>query len=308
MDQVLLVSCAEHMRNGASGEPDDRALMEALSTRGVRVRSVSWDDTAVDWAEPLVCIIRSAWDYHHRLAQFLRWAEEVAAVTTLLNAPPVLHWNTRKTYLRALEQVGGVPVVPTEWLARGERVDLAGLLERRGWQQAVLKPAVSTNAYGTRLLNRVMLAEGQAQLDALLASRDVMLQPFLPTLAGYGERSLVFIDGELTHAFRKRSALAPHEDRIGEIPVTPTIREAQLARAILESAAELIAWGPFPPAFLFARVDLVPDETGALRLMELELIEPRLRLDAAPWALARLQQAIEARLSAGLVAARMVPV
>ena len=153
-----------------------------------------------------------------------------------------------------------------------------------------------------------MLAEGQAQLDAQLASRDVMLQPFLPAIAGYGERSLVFIDGELTHAFRKRAALGSQEDRYGEIPVTPTVREAQLARTILQRAAKLIAWGPFPPAFLFARVDLVPDEMGTLRLMELELVEPRLRFADAPWGLERLLQAIAARGTAGACSSHLLPV
>jgi hypothetical protein len=308
MNQVLLVSCEEHMRNGASSEPDDRLLIEALLARGVRVRSVSWDDPTVDWAEASLCIIRSAWDYHHRLEQFLRWTEEVAAVTTLCNPAPVLCWNTRKTYLHDLEHLGGIPIVPTVWLKAGTTVDLAALLAERGWQQAVLKPTVSTNAYATRLLSRAMLAEGQVQLDSLLASRDVMLQPFLSSTAGYGERSLVYIDGVLTHAFRKRAALAAHEDPFGELPVTPSIREARLAGSILQRAAELIPWGPAPPSLLFARVDLVQDGAGNPRLMELELVEPRLRLADAPWALVRLLQGIEARRYAAMPASRLLPV
>jgi hypothetical protein len=292
MYQILLASCAEHMQSGTSTEPDDRILLSALAERGIHARAASWDDPGTDWAAADLCIIRSAWDYHHRLGRFLRWAGEVTAATSLLNPLPVLRWNTHKGYLRDLEQQG-VPIVPTEWLEQGAAVDLARLLEKRGWQQAVLKPAVSTNAFATRLLSRVMLAEEQAQLDALLASRDVMLQPFLPATAGYGERSLVFIDGVLTHAYRKRSALESRRDRFGEVPVTPSVHEARLARAILHCAAELAGQGPTP--FLFARVDLVQDESGAPRLMELELVEPRLRLDTAPWATQRLLQAVEIR-------------
>jgi len=308
MDLIVLVSCAEHMRDGVSCEPDDSALLAALAARGFRAQAASWDDPDVDWAEPRLCIMRSAWDYHHRLAQFLRWAEEVSGVTTLLNPLPVLRWNTHKAYLRALLERKGVPIVPTEWLEAGTSVDLARLLAERGWQKAVLKPMVSTNAFATGLLSQAFIAEGQAQLDHLLASRGVMLQPFLSQTGGYGERSLVFVDGELTHAFRKRSALGASEDRLGEIPVTPTIREAKLARTILRHAADLIEWGACPSSLLFARIDLVQDEEGSPCLMELELVEPRLRLDAAPWALARLLRAIEARCSAGPVAARMVPV
>jgi hypothetical protein len=304
---IVLVSCAEHMRDTTSSEPDDQALLAALAAGGFCASAVSWDDPHVDWAEPRLCVMRSAWDYHHRLSQFLGWAEEVARVTTLLNPLPALRWNTHKAYLRALESKG-VPIVPTEWLAKGVPVDLARLLAARGWQQAVLKPMVSTNAFATRLLSEAFIAEGQEQLDHLLESRDVMLQPFLPQTGGYGERSLVFISGELTHAFRKRAALGSRADRFGEIPVTPTLREAKLAHAILRHASDLIEWGAFPPAFLFARVDLLQDESGEVRLMELELVEPRLRLDASPWALARLLQEIAARCSPGSVSKRMVPV
>jgi hypothetical protein len=307
MDQVLLVSCTEHMQHGTSTEPDDRRLMEALSARSVRVRSVSWDDPTVDWAEPHLCIIRSAWDYHHRLEQFLSWAAKVASVTTLLNPLPAVRWNTHKAYLRDLER-RGVPIVPTEWLEARTAVDLARLLAERGWQKAVLKPMVSTNAFATRLLSQAFIAEGQAQLDHLLGSRGVMLQPFLRQTGGYGERSLVFVNGELTHAYRKRSALEASEDRFGEMPVTPTLREAKLARAILQHAAELIEWGPIPPFFLFARVDLVQDEEGSPRLMELELVEPRLRLADAPWGLERLLQAIVARCTTGTRSSRLVPI
>lgn len=306
MDQVLLVSCAEHMQSGTSTEPDDKLLMEALSARGMSVESASWDDESVDPEASRLYVIRSAWDYHHRLAHFLNWAEQVAAVTTLCNPLPALRWNTTKSYLRDLERLGGIPIVPTVWLEAGTRVDLAALLAERGWQQAVFKPLVSTNAYATRLLKSSMLAEGQEQFDALLAKRDVMLQPFLTTTTGYGERSLVFIDGVLTHAFRKRSALAADDN--GEIPVTPTLREARLARTILQRAADQISWGTAPQGFLFARVDLIQDDAGNPRLMELELVEPRLRLADAPWALERMVQGIKARCFSGRQASQLLSV
>jgi len=46
-------------------------------------------------------------------------------------------------------------------------------------------------------------------------------------------------------------------------------------------------------SFLFARVDLI-DDAGTLRLMELELVEPRLRLGDVPQAKERLAAAIAA--------------
>jgi hypothetical protein len=47
---------------------------------------------------------------------------------------------------------------------------------------------------------------------------------------------------------------------------------------------------------LYARVDVVRDERGALQLMELELLEPSLFLVQHPPALARFAEALARRL------------
>jgi glutathione synthase/RimK-type ligase-like ATP-grasp enzyme len=290
---IAIVTCAEHFYAGVSHEHDDQRLLAALHAFGLTARAAMWDDPGVDWSAFSLCIIRSAWDYHHRRDAFLAWAERVAGTTILCNPLPVIQWNTHKYYLRELE-TRGVPVVPTEWLAPGESVCLAERVRRRAWSRFVIKPAVATNSFGARIFSRESLDEGQAHLDKLLCAREVMLQPFLPSIAVYGERSLVFIEGELTHAFRKRPAFEQQRDTQGEIAVSPTRDEAALAKEILSHAAHITGQRG-SKAFLFARVDLVRDERGAARLMELELVEPRLRLDIAPRALGRLVRAIDDR-------------
>lgn len=211
---IGLVTCAEHICNGISQEPDDQRLLTALHASGYSARSAQWDDPDVDWSAFSLCIMRSAWDYHHRRNAFLLWAEHIARASILWNPLSVIRWNTHKAYLRDLEQ-RGVPVVPTEWLAAGERVDLAQLVQRRAWSRFVIKPALATNSFGARVFSCETLAEGQTHLDTLLATREVMVQPFLASITGYGERSLVFIDGQLTHAFRKRAALLPQQSTKG---------------------------------------------------------------------------------------------
>jgi hypothetical protein len=104
----------------------------------------------------------------------------------------------------------------------------------------------------------------------------MMIQPYLDAVREVGEHSLVFIAGEQTHAFRKRAVLCGEADSLGEHPIIPTNREVHLAQKILRIAAKLL--GMYSSlSFLFARVDLI-DDSGTLRLMELELVEPRLRL------------------------------
>ena len=47
-----------------------------------------------------------------------------------------------------------------------------------------------------------------------------------------------------------------------------------------------------PARAIYARIDMVPDDDGVLRIMELELIEPALFLDHAPDGGAAFTQAI----------------
>ena len=39
-----------------------------------------WDDPGVDWERFALVVVRSAWDYAERVAEFLRWAEGLPAV------------------------------------------------------------------------------------------------------------------------------------------------------------------------------------------------------------------------------------
>jgi glutathione synthase/RimK-type ligase-like ATP-grasp enzyme len=298
MKRVVLVTGIEHYDavTQTSREPDDVLLRQSLLAKGIDVQVAVWNDPLVDWeqtAHEAVVVIRSCWDYHNDRKGFLAWAQRIAEMTTLLNPIKVLRWNTHKHYLQGLQQEG-IPIIPTIWLRRGPSPVLADLLAERGWMPAVIKPAVSTNGYASLLVDRTSLANGQAQahLDHWMAEREMMIQPFLPTVTGIGEHSLVFIAGTFTHAFRKRAVLCGEADASGEQLTSATEREVDLAQQILRSAATLLGISSLSP-FLFARVDLIHD-AGTLRLMELELVEPRLRLADAPEARECLAAAIAA--------------
>ena len=269
------------------GSSEDQRLIPALAARGVRAGFVVWDDPAVDWAAPAVCVVRSTWDYFHRREAFVAWAERVAELTELWNPAPVLRWNTHKGYLADLA-VRGVPVVPTVWLAAGTGADLGEILAARGWRQAVVKPAVSADSYGTIIVTGS--AADQAHLTTLLRERDMMVQPFLTSVGSYGERSLLFIGGEFTHAVR-RSAPAGYGPDYGWDcpPVAPAAEEIALAQAALVAVGS---------PTLYARVDLLRDDSGAPCLLELELVEPSLFLGQSAAAVARLAEAIAARVRA----------
>ncbi len=95
-----------------------------------------------------VAVVRTAWDYPGRRDEFVDWAARVSEATSLWNPADVLRWNTHKSYLLELEE-RGAPVVPTAWLARGDRVSTRrALAPRLGAAQVVIKPAVATVSDG----------------------------------------------------------------------------------------------------------------------------------------------------------------
>jgi hypothetical protein len=101
-----------------------------------------------------------------------------------------------------------------------------------------------------------------------------------------GEFSLVFIDGEFSHAVLKRPG--PGDFRVqrkwggDDVPV-------EVPLGILQDAERVVAALSIP--WLYARVDGVL-RMGHLLLMEVELIEPTLFLSALPPAAERFADAI----------------
>jgi len=271
-------------------DPDDRPLAADLREAGLEVAIAAWDDPEFDWSSAAVALLRNPWDYFHRLDEFLAWADRASAATTLLNPLTLVRWNLHKRYLVELA-ARGAPVVPTELLTRGAEVDLGRLAAGRGWDDLVLKPAVSADSWEThRLRGAEIGGVGREIVERLLPERDLLVQPFLPAVEDAGERCLVHIDGELTHAVRKnpltrggRWAGLPEGT-----PVEPEPDEIAAARRVLQ-AARL-------ESPLYARVDLVRAAGGEPLLLELELVEPTLFLADAPAGRRRLVAALLRRL------------
>jgi glutathione synthase/RimK-type ligase-like ATP-grasp enzyme len=273
--------------DGPSFMPQTDAKLEtALRRRGAVVHTPRWNDPDVDWSRYELAVVRTAWDYPADRDGFVAWAAEAASQTSLWNPADVLRWNTHKSYLLELED-RGAPVIPTAWLARGDRIELADLLARRGWERAVVKPAVGGGAVGLARIEEGGDAAGQRHLDELLAAGDAMVQPYLPSIETVGELSVIVIDGEVTHGVRKLP-------RSGEYRVQEEFGGHMLAEDLDRDTRELVAWllEAVGAELLYARIDLLEDEVGSVQLVELEVTEPDLFLDAAPGAADRLADAI----------------
>ena len=266
--------------------PDDRLAVIQLEKLGARVTGAIWSDPAVQWAGFDSIIIRSTWDYHHRADEFRSWLETIESVgTPVWNPPPVLRWNMEKTYLRDLEEAG-VPIVPTEWLEKGAKPDLGGLLAERGWVDAVVKPVISAAATRTWRVSHATALDVSAQLAESLDAGDVMVQPFVPEIQTRGEWSLMFIDGDFSHAVRKIPTDGDFRVQTGfggrSITDDPDSE-------LLSAAQRVLAAAPSP--WLYARVDGIETDAGFL-LLELEMLEPSLFFAHTATGAARFADAI----------------
>lgn len=263
-------------------------LITAFAEAGAQATVADWDDPRVDWAAFRLALLRSAWDYPERLAEFLAWAERTATLTTLLNPPAVLRWNTDKHYLGELARAG-VPIVPTRFLEpaeRGPRV-LERFLREQGTAEWVVKPAVGA---GSRDAARYVRGDERAASEhierLLTAGRSVMLQPYLDQIDVHGETALIYFAGRFSHAVRKGPLLQPSASPTAALFAAEQITARVPAAQELRVADRALAALPFPMP-LYARVDLIPFEGGTPCVLELELTEPSLFFAQTPAATER---------------------
>ena len=262
-------------------DPDEAPLAAALATAGFDARLVGWDDPAADWDAPIPTILRSTWNYPLAPAAFLAWLERASAAAPLWNPIDVVRDNLRKRYLCALA-ARGVPVVPTTIVERGATCELAAVGPR-----VVIKPEIGAGSIGTRRFAAEDPA-ARAHLAALTADGAALVQPYVASVEAYGERSLVWIDGALSHAVRKTPRFAGDAEQV----------DGPFAIADDERAVALAALAPIADRILYGRVDLARDDAGVPMVMELELIEPSLFFARQPGSADRFVAALAARLAA----------
>ena len=273
----------------ARGHDDDEPLaLAALTAAGVSVEVVDWDDPAVRWAGFDRVVLRSTWDYSQRLPEFHGWLDRVDAMTDLVNPGPLVRWNLDKHYLAELA-AAGVPVIDTAFVEPGAPVAFPGT----GF---VVKPAVGAGSRDVASYRPDQLDQATRHLGRLhRRGATALVQPLIGSVAEHGEWALLFFGGRYSHAANKRVALPPGGETdalfLAEALTGHEADDAQLA--VARAAVDAVAARFGTPAY--ARVDLVRDDEGGYRVLELELVEPSLFLpQGGPAAAARLAAVLRA--------------
>lgn len=243
---------------------------DALRQAGFEVSARPW--TAPGGLDPFDAVLPLVvWGYHERYAEWLALLDRLeAGGAKCINPPALLRWNGDKGYLAELDAKG----VPTVHTVAVEALDEHGLREARdrfGCGQLVVKPPVSASATGTFLLGPNDAVPGE------VAGKRMLIQPFMASIASQGEYSVMLFDGAFSHAILKTP-------RAGDFRVQPHLGGSEKSCTAPEGAIDLAraALAAAPAEAVYARVDMVADEDGMLRIMELELIEPALWLQHAP--------------------------
>jgi hypothetical protein len=153
----------------------------------------------------------------------------------------------------------------------------------------VVKPSISAGSHDTSRYRDASLTIGDVVTHVariIAAGAAAMMQPYESGIDERGETGMVWLNGELSHAFRKGAILAVEPDMgnglyaaedIGARVATPA--EVSLGEQIMAFLARRFGAAP-----LYARVDVIPDADGRPQLMELELVEPSFFLFYSPGA------------------------
>ena len=247
----------------------------------------NWNDKSIAWESYDAAVIRSAWDYVPVRDEFLEFAKNVETKTRLFNSYEVMKWNTNKTYLSILENKG-VPIIPTKFANNLDEALPAIKWAFEKSSAVAIKPTVGA---GARLAGKASTEEDAIEYvkRILEAKRTVIIQPYISSVDDEGEKAVIVINGEISHAAKKVPALTKggHGDAAGQLEITTEMKD--IVKTISSAVSE---WNDL----LFARVDVVRMDEK-LVLMELELTEPWLFMQFRPEAGVDLFKALKHRIA-----------
>ncbi|WP_108791583.1 hypothetical protein [Erythrobacter sp. Alg231-14] len=264
------------------------ALEPAFAMHNLQLKVVDWEAPIEAFVGIDLVMLGTAWDYQDKPKAFLAKLEELEARGIIVcNPSSLVRWNATKTYLRELSEAGA-NTIPTLWREVVTKKGALEALDAFDTDRVVVKRQIGAGALGQELV-----ARGSLPGDDWEFGHPAMLQPFLPAIASEGELSFIFIDGELSHALRKRPAKGDYRIQSlygGQENVhSPSQDEVEAATAIIAAL-------PFDTP-LYARIDMLRMEDGQLAVMEAEMIEPYLYPEQGSELGERLAQAIVKRVS-----------
>lgn len=271
---------------------EDRLLTDALEQKGFKVTRTFWDNEHFDWSNARFALFRATWDYFHRFNEFHDWLKNKTGLIQFINPYSIIQWNMNKHYLGELRKKG-VNIPPTLFLEQGELSSLKELLRQTGWKKAILKPAIAGAARHAYLFDVSSVDQYQDVFQQLISTESMLLQEFQEQIVSKGEVSFMVFGGKYSHAVLKKVKSGDFrvQDDFGG-----SLHEYTASKEEREFVESVIAQCEVLP--VYARVDVMWDNSDQLCLSELEMIEPELWFRKAPSSAEIMANAVSAYIKA----------
>jgi glutathione synthase/RimK-type ligase-like ATP-grasp enzyme len=247
--------------------PADQILIPLLLEKGIKAEPVIWNEKNVNWQSFDYLVVRNIWDYYLEEEAFEEWLNLMEELNIpVLNPIAVIRQNKHKFYLKEFRE-NGVKIIPTLFSGQDSPASIEDI-KAQGWNKIVIKPAVSAGSHLTNIFETDKL--DAKVLDEVVSGNDWLIQPFLEEISTNGEISMIFFNGQFSHAILKKP-------KAGDFRV-----QSQYGGQyqLFQPDENLIATGQkvitqIKEPLLYGRVDGLMIN-GEFNLMELELIEPDL--------------------------------
>ena len=270
---------------------EDELVINALKEKNLSVVKKDWNDSIFDWETTRSILFRSTWDYFDKFELFKKWFNKTKNKCLMINSTETIEWNIDKHYLLDLQEYQ-IPIPNSEFIKRGSSIDLLLLMQKKNWNEIVVKPTISGAAKNTYRLKEEEIIQFGPTWEKLIYKEDFIVQEFQNNVITEGEVAMIVIGGKFTHAVLKKAKegdFRVQDDFGGSIAIyNPSEEMVKLA----EKCTRILT--PIPS---YARVDIIWDNLMDLAVSELELIEPELWFRLNPNAAQKLAHHVDLILS-----------
>ena len=270
---------------------EDELVINALKEKNLSVVKKDWNDSIFDWETTRSILFRSTWDYFDKFELFKKWFNKTKNKCLMINSTETIEWNIDKHYLLDLQE-HQIPIPNSEFIKRGSSIDLSLLMQKKNWNEIVVKPTISGAAKNTYRLKKEEIIQFGPTWEKLIYKEDFIVQEFQNNVISEGEVAMIVIGGKFTHAVLKKAKegdFRVQDDFGGSIAIyNPNEEMVKLA----EKCTRILT--PIPS---YARVDIIWDNLMELAVSELELIEPELWFRLNPNAAQKLAHHVDLILS-----------
>lgn len=242
--------------------PGEMNSVEDLISVGFNIQITNWRRLNLEGVKTDdLIILRSTWDYQQYLSEFISFLNSIKQLQLhCINDVDTMIWNLNKRYMLQFMEME-LNVIPT---FEDSEIEIC-LQKFPIANQFIAKPIYSAGARGLKKLSRKELR--------FTNLKNHIIQPFFESIISNGEWSLIYYNGEYSHAILKKA-------KIGDFRVQHDYGGTYQRIEVDESWKELgkTYLNVLPQKPIFARVDLILYNDNP-HLIELELVEPELFLD-----------------------------